>query len=211
MKTRSDFVSNSSSSSFVVLADKNTPAIFKDELLSFSEFQKRFFWRDVVEDMRCNLTWPRRNAFGGDVFGKIRFMSPGEFAAEYVRLGDGVLSFSGTYPVLRSDRKLVGRLRALADEYSALDEMPVTVYRRGKPDGELRLLAEQPVRRLTDECEDRINDVLDEITGHFLDVVKDRMSGWKFWYAELDDSEEEAGYAALREDGVKWGRVFSNH
>ena len=41
--------------------------------------------------------------------------------------------------------------------------------------------------------------------------LKNKMSDWKFWYNELDDSLESAGYNALNEDGVRWGRVFNNH
>ena len=29
------------------------------------------------------------------------------------------------------------------------------------------------------------------------------MSDWKFWYSELDDEQESAGYNALNENGVR--------
>lgn len=210
MKARLDFVSNSSSSSFVVLAGENTPDIFKDKLLSFDEFYNRFFRRDVVEYLEYGLTFECiRNA--SDVFDKITFMTAEEFAEEYTRLDEGVLSFSKMYPVLESDRKLVDELRTLSDKYDQFDSPRIEIYRRGKIDQELLRKARNVVYDIQQEYRDKMDGVFDKMTYHFLNAVKDRMSDWKFWYSELDDGQEPAGYGAMNKDGVRWGRVFSNH
>lgn len=210
MKARLDFVSNSSSSSFVVLAGENTPDIFKDELLSFDEFYNRFFRRDVVEYLRYGLTFKYVRG-ASDIFDKITFMTAEEFAEEYTRLDEGILSFSKMYPVLESDRKLVDELRTLSDKYGQFDSPRIEIYRRGKIDQELLRKARNVVYDIQQEYRDKMDGVFDKMTYHFLNAVKDRMSDWKFWYNELDDGQEPAGYGAMNEDGVRWGRVFSNH
>ena len=210
MKARFDFVSNSSSSSFVVLAGENTPDIFKDELLSFDEFYNRFFRRDVVEYFEYGLTFKYIRS-ASDIFDKITFMTAEEFAEKYTRLDEGVLSFSKMYPVLESDRKLVDELRALSDKYDQFDSPHIEIYRRGKIDQELLRKARNVIYDIQQEYRDKMDGVFDKMTYHFLNAIKDRMSGWKFWYSELDDGQEPAGYDAMNEDSVRWGRVFSNH
>lgn len=210
MKARFDFVSNSSSSSFVVLADENTPDIFKNELLSFDEFYNRFFRRDVIEYLEYGLAFKYMRS-ASDVFDKITFMTAEEFAEEYTRLDEGVLSFSKMYPVLKSDRKLVAELRALYDKYNQFDNPHIEIYKRGKIDQELLRKARNVVYDIQQEYRDKMDGVFDKMTCHFLNAIKDRMSGWKFWYNELDDGQEPAGYGAMKEDSVRWGRVFSNH
>ena len=210
MKARFDFVSNSSSSSFVVLADENTPDIFKNKLLSFDEFYNRFFRRDVIEYLEYGLTLKYVYS-ASDIFGKITFMTVEEFAEEYTRLDEGVLSFSKMYPVLESDRKLVAELRALSDKYNQFDSPRIEIYRHGEIDRELLHKARNVVYDIQQKYRDKIDGVFDKMTYHFLNAIKDRMSGWKFWYNELDDEQEPAGYGAINEDSVRWGRVFSNH
>lgn len=210
MKVRFDFVSNSSSSSFVVLASENTPGIFKNELLSFDEFYNRFFRRDVVEYLKYGLTFKYGHS-ASDIFDKITFMTAEEFVEEYTRLDEGVLSFSKRYPVLESDRKLVSELRALSDKYDQFDNPRIEIYRYGKIDQELLRKARNVVYDIQQEYRDKMDDIFDKITYHFLNAIKDKMLDWKFWYSELDDDQEPAGYRAMNEDSVRWGRVFSNH
>lgn len=210
MKARLDFVSNSSSSSFVVLADKNTPKIFKSNLLSFDKFQDRFFRRDVTEYLDYGAT----SLYNHDrisVFDKISFMTPKEFAAEYLKFDEGPVVFSKTYPVLKSDRKLVDKLRFLSGEYDKLDRPHIEIYRRGEFDSKLTYNAKLPIYKMQQKVQDRMRNILNKIAAHLLDAVKDTMSNWKFWYAELDDNQEPAGYKAMNETCVRWGRVFSNH
>lgn len=210
MKARLDFVSNSSSSSFIVLAGENTPDIFKDKLLSFDEFYNRFFRRDVVQELEYGLTFQCiRNVI--DVFDKITFMTAEEFAEEYIKLDDGVWSFSKIFPVLKSDRKLVDELRVLSDKHDRLENLCVEIYRRGEIDRELQRKANSAVCSVQQEYLDKMTGIFDKMTYHFWNAVKDKMSDWKFWYRELDDILEPAGYNALCEDGVRWGRVFNNH
>ena len=210
MKIRFDFVSNSSSSSFVVLAGENTPDIFKNELLSFDEFYNRFFRRDVVEYLEYDLTFKYVYS-ASDIFDKITFMTAEEFAEKYTGLDEGVLSFSKMYPVLESDRKLVAELRALSDKYDQFDNPRIEIYKCGKIDQELLRKARNVIYDIQQEYRDKMNDVFDKMTYHFLNAIKDRMSDWKFWYSELDDDQEPAGYRAMNNDSVRWGRVFSNH
>ena len=210
MKARFDFVSNSSSSSFVVLAGENTPDIFKNEFLSFDEFYNRFFRRDVVEYLEYGLTFKYVRS-ASDIFDKITFMTAEEFAEKYTRLDEGVLSFSKMYPVLESDRKLVDELRTLSDKYDQFDSPRIEIYRRGKIDQELLRKARNVIYNIQQGYRDKMDGVFDKMTYHFLNAIKDRMSDWKFWYSELDDEREPAGYGAMNEDGVRWGRVFSNH
>lgn len=211
MKTRSDFVSNSSSSSFVVLADENTPEIFKQTLLPFSQFRDQFFKRDIVDCLDYDLYFLNRAANVGEILNKIRFMTPNEFASEYAMLDSGCREFSKFYPVLESDRELVDRLGDLAVENDKLDRIRVEIYRHGKIDWDMQAKAQiSATYKLTDKCRNEIEKILDKITGHFLSAIEDRMSDWKFWYAELDDCCESDGRAAMNKY-VRWGRIFSNH
>ena len=210
MKIRSDFVSNSSSSSFVVLADENTPDIFKNKFLSFDEFYNSFFRRDVVEYLEYGLVFKYIHSVS-DIFDKITFMTAEEFAEKYIRLDDEVLPFSRTYPVLESDRKLVDELRVLFDKKDLLEKLRVKIYRRGEIDQKLQFKANSAVCNAQQEYQNKMTGVFDKMTRHFRNAVKNKMSDWKFWYNELDDGLESAGYNAMNEDGVRWGRVFNNH
>ena len=212
MKTRLDFISNSSSSSFVVLASENTPDIFKDNFLSFDEFYKLFFRRDTVENLEYDLTFQHIRS-GIDIFDKITFMTTEEFAEKYIRLDDGVLSFSKIYPVLESDRKLVDELRILSDKHNQFESLRlhVKIYRHGKIDKELQRKVNKSVYNIQQKYLDKMISIFDKMSYHFWNAVKDKMSDWKFWYSELDDEQESAGYNALNENSVRWGRVFNNH
>ena len=210
MKIRLDFVSNSSSSSFVVLADENTPDIFKNKFLSFDEFYNLFFRRDVVEYLEYGLVFKYIHSVS-DIFDKITFMTAEEFAEKYIRLDDEVLPFSRTYPVLESDRKLVDELRVLFDKKDLLEKLRVKIYRRGEIDQKLQLKANEAVCNAQREYQDKMTGVFDKMTRHFRNAVENKMSDWKFWYNELDDYLESAGYNTLNKGGVRWGRVFNNH
>ena len=210
MKTRLDFVSNSSSSSFVVLADENTPDIFKNNFLSFDEFYNQFFRRDVIEELEYSLMFQYIRS-GTDIFDKITFMTAKEFAEKYIKLDNGVLYFSKLYPVLESDRKLIDELRVLFDKYDQLERLHVKIYRCGEINLELHRKANDTVYNIKKEYQDKMTDILDKMTHHFRNAIKNKMSDWNFWYNELDDDQESVGYKALHEDGVRWGRVFNNH
>ena len=186
MKTRLDFVSNSSSSSFVVLAGENTPDIFKNNFLSFDEFYNQFFRRDVIEELEYSLMFQYIRS-GIDIFDKITFMTTEEFAEKYIRLDDGVLSFSKIYPVLESDRKLVDELRVLSDKNDQLKSLHVKIYRYGKIDKELQRKVNNSIYNIQQKCLNEMISIFDKMSYHFWNAVKDKMSDWKFWYSELDD------------------------
>lgn len=166
MKTRLDFVSNSSSSSFVVLAGENTPDIFKNNFLSFDEFYKRFFRRDTVENLEYDLIFQYIRS-DIDIFDKITFMTTEEFAEKYIRLDDGVLSFSKKYPVLESDRKLVDELQILSDKHNQLNSLHVKIYRRGKIDKELQHKVNNSVYDIQQKYLNKMISIFDKMSYHF--------------------------------------------
>lgn len=209
MRIRLDFVSNSSSSSFVVLADENTPAIFKDSSLTLDDFGNRFFARDVMGSLRADIVFFCADSLD-NVFSKITYVSPRQFASEYVKKQfASEYKSEGKYLVLKADRPLVGRLRTLAERYVALERPVVKVYRRGENDANLQDAVVEAIHGAQSAYMDAMQAIFDKMTGHMWDAVKNKMSGWKFWHVELDDWREEEGRYGLRD--VKWGRVFSNH
>lgn len=205
MKTRSDFVSNSSSSSFIVRDDGAVPEIFREERISSDEFFSRYFGQDVADTLAYRLKY--RN--GVDALRQMEFVSPEEFAAGY--LENGSFGAGGRMLALKGDEDLVEKAARLGCVRRGLDQINHTVYVNGRPDGHLTALARRAVLAEQWKVDDEIDDVLAKMTGHLKDALGTSMDGWSFWCAELDDRREPEGYGALAGMKDAWARVFDNH
>lgn len=137
-------------------------------------------------------------------------MTPKQFVSRYSEFKDAS-NFSRLLPVLKSDKKLVERMYRLSLKINELDMPRIEIFKNGGHDRNLTSAALNSVRRIQDRYRDRINGIIGKIADHFRKALGDSISGWRFWYAELYDDDEIAGENALREDSVKWARVFNNH
>ena len=206
MKTRSDFVSNSSSSSFVVIDEDGTDEIFKQDHMTFDEMIEKHF--DICSGDHCvelvEYDHIRRRSDVPEI-PEFEVIDDSEFGARYEMMD--VPAFS----VLKSHAFLVPTLTKLILKYMRLNNLPEPRFLTdGKRDGEMSLRWSNAQWDALGEIIDEFNRKAKPMRERMVDLVRERMGGFMFWEAELGDEcgEEQEGYE--KSAALRW-RITRNH
>jgi hypothetical protein len=215
MKTRLDFVSNSSSSSFLVLSGKaEVPEFLKGSLLTFEQYADRFLSREVFYDPFWKIEdriYKRPADADASVLAQaIDFVPDSDFAATYVeqRYNDG-----RRWTLPASFRDVVLELIELYIKTNDLDGLcrGERVLTSGRENFDMNRRLWRRIEEIKAPYDAEYEKLAAELVAGVRGILEKSISGWKIWYAELDDGGgEDSGYAAVRSLPA-WCRVFNNH
>jgi len=172
--------------------------------LSASKFFQKFFIRDTIDALSWTL-WNTDMPYA-DV--KITFVTPEKFISEYLN-GASKDEFSRKRYVLESDRPIAAKFMAYLEELDCLKFPDIEIYRAGKLRRDYRVNVVNALDKIRDKIERKAEKLLYRMSMNMKKELKGMMSDWKFWYAEIEDRNEPAGWKSIKK--LKWGRVFNNH
>lgn len=208
MKVRSDFISNSSSSSFIVKAEPGVPEIFASgEKYGFGKFAEQNLRRDVFGcfDEAC-WGWRWNSRSEEPVRNRVRLIPDAEFARRYSSAG--IEEF--TLP--ESCGKYVDAICEMIERVLDIDaEKPPELWSGGERSAEMTDEWNRARHGRMYEETDRLDEVINKAYETVIEILRPVMGDWDFYYAELEDSngDEQKGLDATGD--VPWYRVFSNH
>ena len=206
MKIRLDFVSNSSSSSFVVIDEDGTDEIFKQDHMTLDEMIARHF--DICSGGRCvelvEYDHTRRRSDVPEI-PEFEVIDDSEFGARYERMD------VPTFSVLKSYAFLVPTLTKLILKHMRLSDLPEPKFLTdGERDGKMSLQWSNARWVALGEIIDEFNRKAKPMHERMVELVRERMGGLMFWEAELGDEcgQEQEGYA--KSAAMRW-RITRNH
>lgn len=210
MRVRADFVSNSSSSSFIVKKDGDVPKIFVDgaSLLDFDSFAESVVQPAVFEpfyDVMYGYSWSKKDEISRE---DVVLMPDAEFAKAFAerRLDDFALP--------ESCAELAGEL---CDHIMALhrieDERVPPLYDKGKVSKELTEVWRADRGKRGDVERDKAEEAIKSMLGKITATLRPLMGGWEFYRVELgdEDGSEQTGYNLVQSGAVRWYWTFCNH
>lgn len=216
MKTRTDFVSNSSSSSFIVKDDPGINEIYKEDAVSWEEFCNQWLhdylfesFESACDSYYCgqSVWWSSSESKRYDVKQHVVYVDD----EEYVKMFKTNRRPSLCLP--ESFRKLGNEICdaiMTARSISMLGDL--TFWTAGEKDNDL---LHEYSRNKWDAREKIIDGTvkskLAEVKAWLISKIEDECKSWKFWYADLSDSDDSEQKGRENLSDVSWYVVFSNH
>jgi len=220
VKIRTDFVSNSSSSSFIVRDDGGMiDKMFKSEHITWKKYAEEYFDRESFQNYfdACDSWFTGSRAYWSssnrsvefDLTSRITVLSD-EKLVELYKSGKSLPMFM----ILEKDKGLVPDIAKAIENARAVDaEETPKFFNNGQRD-EVALGKWQHTHwQRKQEAEAKLASYVDVVKTHVMEILDKAMAGWNFWYAEIGE-DDTGGDEELARDKIMqygWHRVFSNH